>query len=207
MLNKDEHIKEANSDCCLDQNYWEQRWKSGNTGWDIGHPSVALEEYIKQYTKKDAQILIPGCGSAYEAEVLLSLSFTNIHLLDISPKIVKKVQEKFSESPQIKVICGDYFNHHDLYDLIIEQTFFCALSPSLRNKYVTHTYNILKPEGRVIGLLFNKQFDQSGPPYGGSEEEYRKLFSPYFKIQTMEVCYNSISPRQNSELFINLIKS
>ncbi|RYF89397.1 MAG: SAM-dependent methyltransferase, partial [Chitinophagaceae bacterium] len=102
-------------------------------------------------------------------------------------------------------ICGDFFELHEQFDLIIEQTFFCALSPALRVAYVSHMYKLLKEEGKLAGLLFNRSFD-GGPPFGGSKEEYVKLFSPLFEIVTMEACYNSIAPRAGSELFFILKK-
>jgi len=31
-----------------EENYWTQRYQEDNTGWDIGHPSTPLKEYIDQ---------------------------------------------------------------------------------------------------------------------------------------------------------------
>ena len=87
------------------------------------------------------------------------------------------------------------------YDLIIEQTFFCALNPSLRDKYVEKMHELLNPKGKLIGLLFQFPLTEEGPPFGGSENEYIKLFSNNFKIRTLETAYNSIKPREGRELF------
>jgi hypothetical protein len=38
---------------------------------------------------------------------------------------VAVLQTKFGDNPNIKVICGDFFEHQGQYDLIIEQTFLC----------------------------------------------------------------------------------
>jgi SAM-dependent methyltransferase len=96
---------------------------------------------------------------------------------------------------------SDFFDHQDSYDLILEQTFFCALSPSLRNDYVTHMHRLLKSGGKLVGLLFQFPLTESGPPFGGSATEYLDRFEPLFSIQTLETCYNSIPPRQGNELF------
>ena len=66
-------------------------------------------------------------------------------------------------------------------------------------------FDILKPGGKLAGLLFNRSFD-GGPPFGGNKDEYERLFSKRFEIKTMEDCYNSIAPRSGSELFIILKK-
>ena len=60
---------------------------------------------------------------------------------------------------------------------------------------------LLKPKGKLVGLLFNKDF-QNGPPFGGNKTEYLTYFSPYFNSIYMENAYNSIKPRQDSEFFI-----
>ena len=58
----------------------------------------------------------------------------------------------------------------------------------------------------MVGLFFNHEFGNDFPPFGGTEEEYRKLFSDKFRIKYMETAYNSIKPRAGRELFILLQK-
>jgi hypothetical protein len=89
---------------------------------------------------------------------------------------------------------------------MVEQTFFCAINPTLRKDYAEHAAKILKPGGKLIGLLFDDELTANHPPYGGCKEEYLTYFKPYFEIKTMETAYNSIKPRANRELFINLVK-
>jgi hypothetical protein len=101
---------------------------------------------------------------------------------------------------------GDFFEHQGAYDVIIEQTFFCALPPTMRQKYVWKMHQLLAKEGKITGLLFNRTFE-SGPPFGGSQEEYTLLFQQAFKFLKMEVCQNSATPRAGSELFIELQKN
>lgn len=190
----------------LDQSFWNKRWENKQTGWDIGQASPAIIAYMAQYANKDAAILIPGCGNAHEAEWLLQNGFTNITLIDIAPKAVAQLKEKHEKNPAVKVILGDFFEHQDRYDLIIEQTFFCAIEPKLRQNYVAQSASLLNKNGKIVGLLFNTEFEQIGPPFGGNASEYQQLFETNFRIKIMENCYNSIKPRANTEVFINLIK-
>lgn len=191
----------------LNSTYWDNRYEDRNTGWDVGDISTPLKNYIDQLTNKDIAIMIPGCGNAYEAEYLLTQGFTNITLIDISPVLVSGIQEKLSEyiGKQLHIICGDFFNLSESFDLVLEQTFFCALDPSLREKYAAKMIELLKPGGKIAGVLFNRIFE-GGPPFGGSKNEYIELFKSKFEIKTMEECHNSISPRIGSELFIILVK-
>ena len=188
----------------LDQNFWNQRWKNQQTGWDIGYASTPIVTFMEKYPNKDARILIPGCGNAYEATYLLENGFTNLTLIDIAPIAIQNVKEKFKNNPQINIVHGDFFEHKGEYDLLIEQTFFCALEPNLRSDYVNQASSLLADGGEIMGLLFGKEFENQGPPFGGSIDEYNLLFDKLFVIEIMEPCYNSIAPREGSELFIKL---
>ncbi|GAB4489990.1 MAG: methyltransferase domain-containing protein [Raineya sp.] len=189
----------------LDANYWNQRYLEQKTGWDIGFPSTPLVKYIEQVRDKNVEILIPGCGNAYEAIFLAQKGFRHITILDIAPKLVQDLQERCKLYPQIEVLHQDFFLHQGKYDLIIEQTFFCAINPELRSNYAKKMWDLLKSGGKLVGVLFNKHFEVS-PPFGGNAEEYRNYFSPYFTFQTFDNCYNSIAPRMGSELFMILQK-
>ncbi|GMV53833.1 MAG: methyltransferase domain-containing protein [Chlorobi bacterium] len=190
----------------LDAAFWNERWRTGETGWDVGYATPPIKEYIQQYGNWDAAILIPGCGNAYEAEYLLERGFTNITLLDISHEACSRLKDKFAHSSAVNVMCGDFFLHTGQYDVIIEQTFFCAQLLERRTEYAQKVASLLKPGGRLIGVLFNRQFDRQGPPFGGTADEYTSVFQPYFTIHSMDPCYNSIGPRTGTELFINMQK-
>lgn len=189
----------------LDQAYWNAQWESNKTGWDIGYPAPSIVQYMDLWSDKNSAILIPGCGNAYEAEYLLENGFQDITLMDIAPEAVSRLQQKFKNHPQVKVVLGDFFEHEGLYDLIIEQTFLSALPPYLRPKYAWKMHHLLKDSGRVIGLLFNRHFDVS-PPFGGSVAEYETLFHGSFTWDTFDTAPDSIPERKDMEVFINLTK-
>lgn len=189
------------SESTLDAEYWSNRYLQHQTGWDIGYGSTPLVDYLQTIKDKSIAILIPGCGNAYEAEWLLQNGFNNVTVLDISPVLTAALKKKFKDQP-ITIITGNFFEHKGQYDLILEQTFFCALDPSLRSKYVEQMHQLLKPTGKLVGVLFNREFE-GGPPFGGSKEEYQTLFIKLLSIKKMESCYNSISPRKDAELFFS----
>lgn len=188
----------------LSQEYWNNRYLQHQTGWDIGTVSTPLKEYIDQLSDKQISILIPGGGNSYEALYLLEQGFTDVTVIDLAPAVTEKLKKQ-TESYQshIKILTGDFFELTGQYDLILEQTFFCAIDPALRGHYVTKMSELLKPKGKLVGVLFNRSFE-AGPPFGGSEAEYRTLFSSTFQQIHIEPCYNSISPRSGSELFVVL---
>ena len=188
----------------LDQAYWNTRWEKGETGWDIGYAAPAIMEYMAQYPDKNAAILIPGCGNAYEAVWLIEAGFKNVFLLDIAEIPLRRFHENHPGFPETNIIQGDFFQHHERYDLVMEQTFFCALDPALRPDYARHLNEVLAPKGRMAGLLFGVEFTEHGPPFGGTESEYRMLFEHHFDIIHLEPCTESIPPRAGRELFIEI---
>ncbi len=188
----------------LDEQYWTERYQHGNTGWDIGYPSTPIKEYIDQLEDKNIKILIPGAGNAYEAEYLWDNGFHNVTIIDLSILPLKDFADRLPYFPQSQLIQQDFFRHDGQYDLIIEQTFFCALNPELRVSYLKKMTELLKPSGKLIGLLFNIPLNDSHPPFGGNREEYLPLFEEYLQINKMEKAYNSIPPRSGSELWIDL---
>ncbi len=188
----------------LSGEYWNKRYLSGQTGWDIGTVSTPIKEYVDQITDKNISILIPGCGNAYEAEYLSSVGFSNITIIDIADVLTKELEKRFENNKSISIVNNDFFEHEGTYDLLIEQTFFCAIDPSMRANYTLKSKELLKEKGKLVGVLFDKEFDKEGPPFGGSEQEYRDLFADQFHIQVLEKCRNSVAPRSGGEVFINL---
>ena len=185
----------------LDQEFWENRYRTKETGWDLGAISPAIKSYINQLKNKDLNILIPGGGHNYEAEYLWCSGFKNIHIVDISEVALMQFQQRVPDFPTQQIIQLDFFNLTDTFDLIIEQTFFCALDPNLRTSYSKKMNQLLKTKGRLVGLLFDFELTKVGPPFGGDLSEYNTLFSKHFTIKTLETAINSVKPRQNKELF------
>lgn len=186
--------------------FWNHKYLSGETGWDIGHVSTPIKEYIDQLSDKDLKILIPGGGNSYEAEYLFENGFNNVFVVDISSIPLKNLAERIPSFPKENLLHADFFELEDTFDLILEQTFFCALDPSLREAYTDKMHQLLKPDGKLVGLLFNIPLNDDKPPFGGNKDEYEKLFSEKFKIEKMETAYNSIPPRAGNELFFKLRK-
>lgn len=190
----------------FDSQYWTDRYLTGNTPWNIGNASTPLTGYLQNYTHKNARILIPGAGNAYEAEWLWNNGFRNTYVADLSEYPLKDLQQRVPDFSDDNLLLKDFFEIEDQFDLIVEQTFFCALHPEQRESYARKMLELLKPGGQLIGVLFKFELTENGPPYGGDLEEYHKLFAQYFRIHKLENCYNSIKPRMGNELFIHLLK-
>jgi len=185
--------------------YWTNRYKNQQTGWDIGYPATPLKEYIDQLKDKKIRILIPGAGNAYEAEYLHKNGFTNVYVLDISNIPLTAIQNRIPDFPSDHLLHGNFFDHQNKYDLILEQTFFCSFPPLSKNRkaYAKKMSELLSPSGKLVGLWFDIPLtgDLEKRPFGGDKAMYLEFLSPYFDVKIFETAHNSISPRAGTELF------
>jgi len=190
----------------LSKEFWDNRYKTKDIRWDIGDISTPLQHYFDQLRDKSIKILIPGGGNSYEAEYLHVNGFQNVYVIDISEVALSNLKKRVPTFPTTHLIHQDFFELNDTFDLIIEQTFFCALHPNLRTSYAEKMSQLLRSKGKLVGLLFNDALYDDRPPFGGSKKEYITYFKPLFVLKVFDNCYNSIASRKDRELFINLVK-
>jgi methyl halide transferase len=186
----------------LKKDFWENKYTNQETGWDTGGITTPLKTYIDGLKNKELSILIPGAGNGHEAEYLFQNGIENVDVIDLASLPLLNLKSRVPDFPESQLIQGDFFELDKKYDLILEQTFFCALDPALRPAYAKKMSELLNPKGKLAGVLFDFALSETGPPFGGSRQEYLSYFKPYFKIKTLEKCYNSIKPRMGNELFI-----
>ena len=189
----------------MDSKYWSSRYQNEQTSWDIGEVSKPIIKLFEDIKNKELNILIPGCGNAYEAEYLYNSGFNNVYLIDIAKAPLQNFKKRNKEFPDSQIIEGDFFTHKGEYDIIVEQTFFCAINPNLRSKYVDKCHTLLRNGGKLIGVLFDRQFE-GGPPFGGAREEYQRLFKTKFSKVVLNDSTYSITPRLGHEVILNCIK-
>lgn len=190
----------------FDEAYWSERYASDKTGWDMGTPSRPLMEFVERHVPLNAQILIPGAGNGHEAIALFERGWKHVHVCDLSPLPLEHIRNTSPDFPREQLIRGDFFELSGSFDCILEQTFFCAIEPSLRDAYVVQMAALLKPGGQLSGVLFDFPLTEKGPPFGGSEAEYRKRLSAGLEVVLFEPCQNSMPGREGKEFFFTCQK-
>lgn len=197
-----------NNMCNLDlsSDFWNNRYLNDCAGWDMGEVSPPIKSYIDQLEDRDISILIPGAGNSYEAEYLHKSGFKNVVVVDIAAEPLKNLVERLPTFPEANLFHLDFFEFSGKFDLIIEQTFFCAIDKSLRANYAEQISTLLNVDGKLVGLMFDAPLNIENPPFGGSTDEYKAYFSPYFKHVAMNTCYNSHPSRNGREVWINIEK-
>ncbi len=195
----------------LDSDYWSERYLSAQTGWDIGEANSGLVHQVLARTQPTDPILIPGAGAGHEAVALWMAGYFNVYVCDWSAQAFQQLRENFVRFGSDRdyprdwelddhLLLGDFFSLDVKFDVIVEQTFFCAIDPAQREQYVAQCARLLQPAGVWLGLLFDRKFPTAGPPFGGSRDEYRPLFEQYFNVEVWETFNDSIAPRAGQEI-------
>ncbi len=190
----------------LTADYWNTRYNSNDIGWDLGEIAPPLKDYFDQLTNKDLKILIPGGGNSYEAEYLHTKGFKNVFVVDWSSTVLSNIKKRVPSFPSEHLIQMNFFDLKMTFDLLVEQTFFCAIHPSLRFDYAEKAFELLQNNGKIVGLLFDAPLNTDKPPFGGHKSEYITNFKSHFNIAVMDNAYNSHQSRDGKELFIILKK-
>jgi thiopurine S-methyltransferase len=134
------------------------------------------------------------------------MGFRNVYVADISEIPLQNLKNRVPEFPDDNLLHGDFFDLEGPYDIILEQTFFCARHPSLREKYAQKMAELLGPAGELAGLLFDAPMNEDRPPFGGCRAEYLEILGKYLNVLHMEACNRSIKPREGKEVFFRAVK-
>ena len=177
--------------------FWESRYRDHVTPWDTGKVPDALRNYAKR-TKAGSGILIPGCGSAYEAGYLAENGF-DVLAIDFSPAAVELAKKNLPRFGDI-VRLADFFefDHGKPYDVIYERAFLCALPPRMWPRYAPRAAQLLRPGGELAGFFFFRETEK-GPPFGTTPEALHALLDPQFELVEDRAVTDSIPVFQGAE--------
>ncbi|MDX2063519.1 MAG: methyltransferase domain-containing protein [Bacteroidia bacterium] len=186
--------------------YWDKRYQAADTPWDLGTASRPLVQFFETLTDKQLRILIPGGGPGHELAWLWAHGFEAAYQLDYAPSIRAQALATYPEVPESRFLVGDFFAHSGQYDLIVEQTFFAALDPSLRPAYAEQMARLLVPGGRLAGVLFEFPLTEKGPPFGGHRTAYYTLLAPHFDRICLGTCHTSVPERLGKEVWLEAVR-
>lgn len=158
--------------------FWESRYRGNVIPWDAGKVPTSLREYARSLPS-GARVLIPGCGSAYEAAYLAGQGF-DVLAIDFSPAAVEAARKNLAGLADF-VRLADFFDFDfgNPYDVIYERAFLCALPRKMWSGYADRCTELLKPRGVIAGFFFLADTPK-GPPFGASQAELDALLSPRF---------------------------
>jgi len=177
--------------------FWESRYRDHTTPWDAGKVPTALREYLPKMPK-GARVLVPGCGSAYEAGFLAENGF-DVLAIDFSPAAVELAKKNLPRFANF-VLLADYFefDYGKPYDVVYERAFLCALPPRIWPKYALRTAQLLRSGGDLAGFFFFRE-GEKGPPFGTAPDALHALLDPHFELVEDKAVTDSIPVFQGAE--------
>jgi SAM-dependent methyltransferase len=144
------------------------------------------------------RVLIPGCGTAYEAAFLDRLGWA-VTALDFSEAAVETARRQLGAWSGT-LLHVDFFAHEPdaPYDFVYERAFLCALPRKLWSGYGQHMAGLLGTGASLVGFYFFRD-EPKGPPFGISREALDALLMPYFELESEAEVHDSIGPFKGLE--------
>ncbi len=165
--------------------FWDERFAANFTPWDQGAAPPALARWLARTPlASGAHVLIPGCGSAYEAALLDAAGFAVLSI-DIAEAALARARAVLPADVAGRVLRhADFFAcGHSPFDAIYERAFLCALPPRLWPAYAARCAQLLQPDGRLAGFFFVDPAPpepRRGPPFPMTRAELDALLAPAF---------------------------
>lgn len=170
--------------------FWDERFERGFTPWDQAGVPAAFEAFATRHVER--AVLIPGCGSAWEA-LWLARQGHRVQAIDFSPAAVATARAQLGQYAQI-VEQADFFAWQPTPapGWIYERAFLCALPVARRADYARRMAELLPPGALLAGFYFLGATPK-GPPFGIERAELDTLLSPYFDLLEDEPVSDSIA--------------
>lgn len=185
--------------------YWTHIYQTEvQPGWDLKAPATALVDMLPRLKLPRSRILVPGCGEGHDAALIAKEGHV-VTAVDFSSEAIDRAKKNYGHIAGLSFLQADIFQfaktNAQRFDYIFEHTCFCAINPSRRQELVKAWNSMLTTDGQIIAILFTME-KRFGPPFGGTEWEYRKRLEKYFHFLFWGRWRQSVVGRQGKELFI-----
>ena len=168
----------------MNQEYWENRYRTQDMPWEKGAPSPGLEDFLAAHPKLErGTVCVPGCGTGHDVRAFARTGFS-VFGFDIAPSGIRLATEKTKASGLTATFELADFLHdtpRQQFDWLFEHTLYCAIQPAEREEYVRAVLRWLKPDGQYLAVNYLIP-DTDGPPFGTTRDEVWQRFSPHFEL-------------------------
>lgn len=163
--------------------FWDERYRAGFTPWDARGVPPALARFVET-AQPGRRVLVPGCGSAYEAAFLDARGF-EVTAIDIAPEALARARSILGEPAAGRLLRqADFFTLELEVDWIYERALLCALPYRLWADYAAAARRLLRPGALLAGFFFIHDADDAprrGPPFAAHRAELDGLLGSAFE--------------------------
>jgi len=165
--------------------FWDERFAAGFKPWDQGGVPPALAGFLARAQPLGRRVLIPGCGSAYEAGWLDQQGF-DVTAIDYSSAAIERARSVLPAPLAQRVLqLADFFAFPARpFDWIYERAFLAALPPALWKAWAQRLPELLSEAGEMAGLFFVGDAvpePRRGPPFITTRAELDSLLGAQFE--------------------------
>jgi SAM-dependent methyltransferase len=180
--------------------FWDERFDQRFMPWDQAGVPEAFATFAASLDNKSS-VLIPGCGSAYEAKFLAERGWP-VRAIDFSPSAVVAAREQLGSHAEI-VEEADFFAYQPPFqtDWIYERAFLCALPKNRWTDYAARMAALLTP-GKLLAGFYFLGATPKGPPFGIERPDLDALLTPYFDLIDEHEVTGSIPVFANRERWL-----
>lgn len=160
--------------------FWDERFAAGITPWDFGGVPPDLKTWLA-VPRGRLRVLVPGCGSAYEARTLAELGHdvTAIDFSDAALAAALKVMGPYSDH----LVKADFFRFQPaVFDVVYERAFLCALPRARWRDWGRRISALVRSSGVLAGFFY---FDDNrrGPPFGVAPPLLDELLERFERVE------------------------
>ncbi len=191
--------------------FWEEKYEKDQAGWDTGNVNpIFLQLINKNHFLQPGRILIVGAGKGYDAIEAAKKGF-EVTAIDFSSKAILYAEELAKRSNlKIDFLVEDIFkisdDFYNSFDIVYDYVFYCAIDPEKRKEYANVVFNLLKPSGKFVCILFPVDNRIGGPPFSVDPVEFYENFSRHLKLEFSSRIVDSIKPRKGREILQIYVK-
>jgi SAM-dependent methyltransferase len=171
----------------LDQAFWQGVYDAQDTKFDVGGPSAPLVDWLDRERPVAGRAIVPGCGRGHDVIELARRGWDALGV-DFAPSAVadSTAAARRAGLSSARFLQADIFGltaeHDGQYDLLYEQTCYCAIEPRRRDEYAQLATRLVKPGGLMVFLIYPLDARVGGPPFNVGLDEVPLRFAPGFEL-------------------------
>ena len=209
----------------VDKNFWLDRWKKNQLGFNQDKPNSTLVELLPQFSiPKNGSVFVPLCGKSVDM-IWLSKQGFEVVGIELSPLAIQAFFEenkipfqKNSLGPFVKwsaidqpitILEGDIFlfkahyldkietTNHSFFHFIYDRASLIALPSNMRKEYYCLYEELVSRETKCLLLTIEYTNEEfQGPPFSVMEEEIRNFLGGSFQLSLLiDKKVRALSPR------------